>query len=85
MLISKSEKHAMECFQKRCNKRGGHKKKIFEWESVKIINKQVMYKELGSAAPQIFISLSGFHDNSTPEAHCHWVIFQESTYRCALR
>lgn len=55
------------------------KGKFLEWGSVKTINKQMMYKELGSAAPQSFISLSRFHDNSTPEAHFHWVMFQEST------
>lgn len=60
------------------------KGKFLEWGSVKIINKQMMYKELGSAAPQNFISLSQFYDNSTPEAHFCWVVFQESTYRCAL-
>lgn len=60
------------------------KGKFLEWGSVKIINKQMMYKELGSAAPRSFISLSWFYDNSTPESHFHWVTFQESTYRCAL-
>lgn len=52
---------------------------FLEWGSVKLINKQMMYKELGSVAPQSFISLSQFHDSSTPETHFCGVIFQEST------
>lgn len=60
------------------------KGKFLEWGSVKIINKQMIYKELGSAAPQSFISLLRFHVNSTPEAHFHWVVFQETQMRFTL-
>lgn len=34
------------------------KEKFLEWEIVKIINKQVMYEELGSAAPRSVITCS---------------------------
>lgn len=46
------------------------KEKFLEWEIVKIINKQVMYEELGSAAPESVITCSS--------------LFQESTYRGTL-
>lgn len=52
---------------------------FIEWGSVKIINKQMMCKELGSAAAQSFISLARFCDNSTPEARFLGVMFQGST------
>lgn len=58
--------------------------RFLEWGSIKLINKQLMYKEICSAAPQSFISLSQFHDSSTPEAHFCRVVFQESIYRCTL-
>lgn len=58
--------------------------RLLEWGSVKLINKQMIYNELCSAAPQSFISLSQFHYSSTPEAHVCGVVFQESTYRCTL-
>lgn len=52
-LTSKSEKCGMST-----SKSIVTKEKFLEWEIVKIINKQVMYEELGSAAPESVITCS---------------------------
>lgn len=51
LLTSKSEKCGMST-----SKSIVTKEKFLEWEIVKIINKQVMYEELGSAAPESVIT-----------------------------
>lgn len=53
LLTSKSEKCGMST-----SKNIVTKEKSLEWEIVKIINKQAMYEELGSAAPESVITCS---------------------------
>lgn len=58
LLTSKSEKCGMSTSKSIVTKDMVTEEKFLEWEIVKIRNKQVMYEELGSAAPQSVITCS---------------------------
>lgn len=58
LLTSKSEKCGMSTSKSIVTKDVVTEEKFLEWEIVKIINKQVLYEEPGSAAPQSVITCS---------------------------
>lgn len=58
LLTSMSEKYGMSTFKSIVTKDVVTKGKYLDWGIVKVINKQVIYDELGSAALQILITCS---------------------------
>lgn len=69
LRTSKSEKCGMSTSKSIVTKDVVTKGKFLEWEIVKIINKQVMYEELGSAALQILITCSTLSQGDASEKH----------------
>lgn len=79
LLTSKSEKCGMSTSKSIVTKDLVTKGKFLEWGIVKIINKQVMYEELGSASLQILITCSTLSQGDASEKQRYFALSRGRT------